>query len=43
MKFTKTVIVNMIMIENKSTGKVLVLDRTLSSWPGLTFPGGHVE
>lgn len=43
MKFTKTVIVNMIMIENKSTGKVLVLDRILSNWPGLTFPGGHVE
>lgn len=32
----------MIMIENKSTGKVLVLDRR-GSWPGLTFPGGHVE
>lgn len=35
-------IVNMIMIENKSTGKVLVLDRK-GSWAGLTFPGGHVE
>jgi 8-oxo-dGTP diphosphatase len=33
----------MIMIENKSTGKVLVLDRKISSWAGLTFPGGHVE
>ncbi len=32
----------MIMIENKSTGKVLVLDRR-GSWAGLTFPGGHVE
>ena len=32
----------MIMIENKSTGKVLVLDRR-GLWPGLTFPGGHVE
>lgn len=42
MKITKTEIVNMIMIENKSTGKVLVLDRR-GSWPGLTFPGGHVE
>ena len=33
----------MIMIENRGTGKVLVLDRILSTWPGLTFPGGHVE
>ena len=32
----------MIMIENKSPGKVLVLDRR-GLWPGLTFPGGHVE
>jgi 8-oxo-dGTP diphosphatase len=43
MRKTKTEIVNMIMIENKSTGKVLVLDRVASSWAGLTFPGGHVE
>lgn len=42
MKITKAEIVNMIMIENKSTGKVLVLDRR-GSWAGLTFPGGHVE
>ena len=41
-KITRAEIVNMIMIENKSTGKVLVLDRR-GSWPGLTFPGGHVE
>ncbi len=43
MKYTKTVLVNMIMIENKGTGKVLVLDRKLDTWAGLTFPGGHVE
>ena len=43
MRKTRTEIVNMIMIENKSTGKVLVLDRVASSWAGLTFPGGHVE
>ncbi|MGN1094967.1 MAG: 8-oxo-dGTP diphosphatase [Eubacteriales bacterium] len=43
MKFTRTEIVNMIMVENRSTKKVLVLDRTLSAWRGLTFPGGHVE
>lgn len=41
-RITKAEIVNMIMIENRSTGKVLVLDRR-GSWPGLTFPGGHVE
>lgn len=39
----KTELVNMIMIENKSTARVLVLDRKISDWQGLTFPGGHVE
>lgn len=24
-------------------GKMLVINRTKSDWPGLTFPGGHVE
>ncbi len=24
-------------------GRVLVLDRKASDWPGITFPGGHVE
>ena len=43
MKPTKAKFVNMIMIENRSTRKVLVLDRVLSTWPGITFPGGHVE
>ncbi|MBQ1619834.1 MAG: NUDIX domain-containing protein, partial [Oscillospiraceae bacterium] len=23
--------------------KVLVLERTKQDWPGITFPGGHVE
>ena len=32
----------MVMIEDKSTGKVLVQDR-VKSWHGLSFPGGHVE
>lgn len=41
-RITRAEIVNMIMIENKGTGKILVLDRR-GSWPGLTFPGGHVE
>ncbi|MBQ0126340.1 MAG: 8-oxo-dGTP diphosphatase [Clostridiales bacterium] len=38
----KIKIVNMVMIYNKSTRKAVVLDR-ISGWPGLTFPGGHVE
>ena len=33
---------NMVMIQNKHTGKVLVQDR-IKSWKGLSFPGGHIE
>lgn len=33
---------NMIMIEDKASGKVLVQER-VKSWTGLSFPGGHVE
>ncbi len=29
------------MIENKQ--KILVINRNDPTWPGLTFPGGHVE
>lgn len=32
---------NMCMIKNDN--KILVLDRNDPVWPGLTFPGGHVE
>ncbi|TSO26362.1 8-oxo-dGTP diphosphatase [Lactobacillus sp. LL6] len=32
---------NMCMIKNKD--KILVLNRNDKTWPGLTFPGGHVE
>lgn len=32
---------NMCMIKNGD--KILVLDRNDPVWPGLTFPGGHVE
>ena len=32
---------NMCMIKKKD--KILVLDRNDPVWPGLTFPGGHVE
>lgn len=27
----------------RADGRVLALRRTKSDWPGLTFPGGHVE
>ncbi len=33
---------NMVMVEDKSTGKVLVQER-IKSWKGISFPGGHVE
>ena len=33
--------VNMCMIKNGN--KVLVQDRVNPDWPGITFPGGHVE
>ena len=33
---------NMVMIQDRQTGKVLVQDR-VRSWKGLSFPGGHVE
>jgi 8-oxo-dGTP diphosphatase len=38
----KIELTNMVMIEDKATGKVLVQER-IKSWCGLTFPGGHVE
>ncbi len=33
---------NMVMIEDKNTGRVLVQER-VKSWTGISFPGGHVE
>ena len=38
----KVEITNMIMIEDKNTGCVVVQDRSIY-WKGLAFPGGHVE
>ena len=38
----KTIITNMCLIKN-SEGKLLFLKRKKSTWPGITFPGGHVE
>lgn len=30
------------MVEDQE-GKILVINRSKSDWPGLTFPGGHLE
>ncbi len=38
----KIELTNMVMIQDKETGKVLVQER-VKSWCGLSFPGGHVE
>ncbi len=38
-KFTLT---NMVMLQDKNTNKILVLNRK-KSFPGIAFPGGHVE
>lgn len=38
----QVVLMNMCMIMDKD-GRVLVQDRLKKDWPGLTFPGGHVE
>ncbi len=37
----KAVFTNMCMIKNGD--KILVQDRKNKDWPGVTFPGGHVE
>jgi 8-oxo-dGTP diphosphatase len=38
----KTILTNMCMVYDDH-GNVLVQDRLEANWPGLTFPGGHVE
>lgn len=38
----KLEITNMVMVQDKSTGKVIVQER-IKSWCGISFPGGHVE
>lgn len=38
----KAVFTNMCMIYDKN-GRVLVQDRLNPNWPGITFPGGHVD
>ncbi|WP_438761163.1 8-oxo-dGTP diphosphatase [Enterococcus sp. AZ194] len=38
----KAIFTNMCMIENEF-GQVLVQERMKKDWPGVAFPGGHVE
>lgn len=37
----KTIFTNMCMVYSGS--RVLLIDRKKADWPGITFPGGHVE
>ena len=41
-KTENTIFTNMCMIYD-NTGRVLVQNRLDSGWPGIAFPGGHVE
>ena len=41
-RYTTCVLANMCMIED-GKGNVLVQERLKNDWPGITFPGGHVE
>lgn len=36
------ILTTMCMVRNKK-GEILVLNRIKKDWPGITFPGGHVE
>lgn len=40
-KRENAIFVNMCMVTDGS--KVLVIDRKKKDWPGITFPGGHIE
>ena len=40
-KYQKCILTNMVMIYKDE--KILVINRKKSDWPGLSFPGGHVE
>ena len=41
-KFEKAIFTNMCMIYDKF-GNILVQNRKNPNWPGITFPGGHVN
>lgn len=40
--YEKAIFTNMCMVYDDN-GNVLVQDRVSPNWPGITFPGGHVE
>ncbi|WP_417852795.1 8-oxo-dGTP diphosphatase [Weissella viridescens] len=40
---TPTELTNMILIENPDTHQILVENRHNPNWPGVTFPGGHID
>ena len=40
-KAEKCILTNICLVYNEE--KILVIDRKKKDWPGLTFPGGHVE
>lgn len=39
----KALMLNMCMITDETTNRVLVQDKIHDKWGGITFPGGHVE
>jgi 8-oxo-dGTP diphosphatase len=41
-RMEQTILTNMCMVE-RDDGKILVQNRKNKDWPGITFPGGHVE
>ena len=40
-RITKVILSNMCMLYKDD--EYLIINRTKSDWPGLSFPGGHVE
>ena len=42
MRNSKVILTNMCMLY-KEDGTFLVIDRKKQDWPGINFPGGHVE
>jgi 8-oxo-dGTP diphosphatase len=41
-KYSETILTNMVMLYDPA-GRFLVENRLKPDWPGLNFPGGHVE
>ena len=39
----KCTLMNMCMVYDGASGRVLIQDKIHSRWPGITFPGGHVD